>query len=354
MNRLQRYLFRNFMPVCAVALLFFILILELVDLFANLWRYLANEAPLADVCRVMLFYAPKCLSWSLPVAVLFAASYTIGSMYARNELTAVFSSGYPLFALTFPLLAFGMLLSFGLFFFEDRVVIHSLVKKNELTRILTRSDTSLSNANIVVTDESRRTVYTAEYYRDSDQTLYNVFVVVRDDRGSVQASVRSPSASWNGAAWNLTDPQVLIRRDGILVPGSADCFSFSEPPDLFRRNITSMDELPVAEAGSHIETLRRAGQPYAEDLADYYRRFSFPLTVFIVLFFSVSLAGRFKKNVLLMSLLLSLSVAVSYYVLQMVTMLLAKWEYISPFAGAWLPVAVFAAASTGILKTART
>ena len=55
-----------------------------------------------------------------------------------------------------------------------------------------------------------------------------------------------------------------------------------------------------------------------------------------------------------MSLLLSHYLAVFYYVLQMVTMLLAKWEYISPFAGAWLPVAVFAAASTGILKTART
>ena len=63
---------------------------------------------------------------------------------------------------------------------------------------------------------------------------------------------------------------------------------------------------------------------------------------------------KFKKNILLMSLLLSLSIAVSFYVTQMVTMILAKWEYISPLAGAWLPVLIFTAGSIVILRYART
>lgn len=355
MNKLQVYLFKQFLPVCFVSLLFFILILELVDLFSNLWRYLANNAPLSDVCRVMALYLPKCVSYALPIAVLFSASYTIGSMYARNELTAVFSSGYPLFALVLPLLLFGISLSFALFFFEDGVVIHSLVKKNDLNRVLTRSDASLSNANVVVMDDSARIVYTAEYYRDADRMMYDVFIVIRNSDGTLRAVVQAPSGKWDGTSWKLENPAFFsFDGEGLLTPSGPEDFVFDEPPDLFRRNITSVDELPVKEAGKHIEALRRVGLPYAEDLANYYRRFSFPFTVFIVLFFSVSLAGRFKKNILLMSLLLSLSVAVSYYVLQMVTMLLAKWEYISPLAGAWFPVVVFIVAGIGILKTART
>ena len=354
MNRFQKYLLRQFAPVCLVSLIFFILILELVDLFGNLWRYLANEASFRDVCRVLLLYVPKCVSYSMPIAVLFAASYTIGNMYAQNELTAIFSSGYPLYALTLPLLAAGLFLSAGMFFFEDRLVIHTLAKKNELNRILTRSDTSLSNANIVVMDDSGTVVYTAEYYRDSDQTLYDLFIAVRDGEGNLSAVVRAQSARWADGAWLLSSPSAFVVDGANLFPGDAGDFTFDEEPELFRRNVTSVDELPVAEAGQYIENLRRAGQPYAESLANYYRRFSFPLTIFVVLFFSVSLAGRFKKNILLMSLLLSLTVAVSYYVLQMVTMLLAKWEYISPAAGAWLPLAVFSASAFGILKTART
>jgi len=100
--------------------------------------------------------------------------------------------------------------------------------------------------------------------------------------------------------------------------------------------------------------MRKAGLPYSEQLSNYYRRFSFPLTIFIVLFFSISLGGRFRKNIMLMSLLLSLSIAVLYYVLQMVTLLFAKWEYISPLAGAWFPVLLFIFASSVLLRYART
>ena len=355
MKKIQMYLLKQFIPVFFVSLLFFILVLELVDLFSSLWRYLANEVVLADMFRVLFLYIPKCVSYSVPVAVLFAASYTIGNMYAHNELTAVFSAGYPLFALALPLLFFGVLLSVAMFFFEDRVVIHSLMKKNELNRLLTRSDLSLSNANVVVMDDSGNTVYTAEYYRDTDQILYDVFIVMRNTDGSLDAVVQSFSGSWNGNSWKFENPEIYkFDGKGGLIPGNIEDFVFDEPPDLFRRNVTSVDELPVAEAGKHIEMLRRSGFPYAEDLANYYKRFSFPFTVFIVLFFSVSLAGRFKKNILLMSLLLSLAVAVSYYILQMVTMLLAKWEYVSPLFGAWFPVVVFIGSGIGILKTART
>jgi len=127
-----------------------------------------------------------------------------------------------------------------------------------------------------------------------------------------------------------------------------------EPPETFRRNTTSVEELSAKDAKKYINFIRRAGLPHAEEVSNYYKRFSFPFTIFIVLFFSISLGGRFKKNIMLMSLLLSLSVAVLYYVLQMCTMILAKWEYISPMAGAWFPVLLFVGGSIAILRFART
>ena len=122
----------------------------------------------------------------------------------------------------------------------------------------------------------------------------------------------------------------------------------------FQRNVASVEELTAPDAKKYIQTLKKAGLPFSEHLSNYYKRFSFPLTIFIVLLFSISLGGRFKKNIMLMSLLLSLSIAVLYYVTQMITMLFAKWEYISPLAGAWSPVLLFIIASIVILKYART
>jgi len=356
MKIIQRYLITEFLPVCLVALLFFVLMLELGDLFANLWKYLTNEVPPLEILKVMALYVPKCVSYAMPLSVLFGSAYTMGTLYARNELTSVFASGYPLHALVRPLLVMGAILSFAMFFFEDRVVIHSYAERKTLSKVLLKEEESLSNSNIVVRSEDGMTVYTADYYQDKDGKLFTLYIVVRDPELSIRAIVQAPSATWDGTSWQLDDPRVYaFGPDGnVSSSSSQSSFSFIEPPESFRKNATTVEELESPEAKRFIDGMRRAGQPYAEQQANYYKRFSFPFTIFIVLFFSISLGGRFKKNIILMSLLISLSIAVSYYVTQMVTMLFAKWEYISPLAGAWFPVILFTGLSAVILKFART
>jgi lipopolysaccharide export system permease protein len=69
---------------------------------------------------------------------------------------------------------------------------------------------------------------------------------------------------------------------------------------------------------------------------------------------SVSMGGRFRKNILLMSLLASLSTAVVFYVTEMITMMMAKLGYIPPIIGAWFPVFTFIIVGLFLLKSART
>ena len=98
----------------------------------------------------------------------------------------------------------------------------------------------------------------------------------------------------------------------------------------------------------------RVGLPYAEPLSVYYKKFAFPFIMFIVVFLSVGLSGKTRKNVMLISLASCISAAVLYYVFQMVTMLMAKFGVLSPFMGAWLPVFLFVVLSVVLLKYART
>lgn len=356
MKLLQRYIITEFIPVCVVALLFFVLLLELGDLFANLWKYLANGVEPKSILSVMWLYAPKCVSYAMPMAVLFASSYTMGSFYARNELTVVFSSGFPLHRLIAPLLAIGFLLSIAMFFFEDRVVIATLGKKNALVKTLVNQENSLSNSNVVVLSENREILYSADYYQDIEKKLFSLTIVGRDGDGELKFVLQSPQGSWDGDEWILLEPSVYyVGVDGSVTYAVNEVpLALSESPDSFKRNTTSVEELSSQDAREFIKFLRRAGIPHTEQLSNYYKRFSFPFTIFIVLFFSISLGGRFKKNVLLMSLLLSISVAVVYYVVQMIAMIMAKWEYITPLSGAWIPVILFVGGGFFTLKYART
>ena len=182
MKLLQKYLIQQFFPVFFVALLFFVLMLELGDLFTNLWKYISNDVSALAILKVLWLYIPKCISYSMPMSILFASSYTMGSMYARNELTSIFASGYPLYLLIIPLLVAGLFMSFGMFFFEDRVVIHTQAEKNNLNRVLLKTQISLSNTNVVILSDDGKIVYTADYYQDAEKRLYSVLVVIKHRR----------------------------------------------------------------------------------------------------------------------------------------------------------------------------
>lgn len=110
------YMLKRFFGIFLGALLFFILILSLTDLFMNLWNYISKNVTSQQVAEIMLLYIPKTIWFSVPIAMLFATAYMLSDFYAKNELLAIFASGISLFKFTAPLLLVAVFMSFGLFF----------------------------------------------------------------------------------------------------------------------------------------------------------------------------------------------------------------------------------------------
>jgi lipopolysaccharide export system permease protein len=129
---------------------------------------------------------------------------------------------------------------------------------------------------------------------------------------------------------------------------------YRELPDTFRRNAVHVEELHTRDVRFLVLDLGRAGLPVLTAKAEYYHRFSFASASFVVMMLSISMGGRFKKNILLMSLLASLSAAVVFYVMEMITMMMARLGYIHPVIGAWLPVATFIVVGTILLQNSKT
>lgn len=357
--KLIKYIFKRFLPVFIGAMGFFSLVLLLVDLLMNLWKYMQNEASVVDVLRVMLYYLPKTLWYSIPIGILFASSYTLSQLYATNELTAIFASGVSLFKFTLPLLIFSVFMSVAMFCFEEYVVVDCMTKKNELQSELLREEKSQSNDNIVVISENGKIIYKARSYDDQQKKLYNVYIIFRDENKSLKTIINADSLLWNeqNKNWQFFNAIQYVEKNGSLFYEKADKSwesNLTEPYETFQNNTISVESVNSKDAKVYIEHLKRAGLPYSEELSIYYKKFSFPFIVFLVVFLSIGLSGRSRKNVLLISLALCISAAVLFYVIQMVTMLLAKFGYISPFWGAWFPVFLFIFLSIILLRTSRT
>jgi lipopolysaccharide export system permease protein len=347
------------MPVFIGASAFFSMVLVLVDLLMNLWKYIQNQIPAMQVMTMMMYYIPKTVWYSIPIAILFASSFTLSNLYANNELTAVFASGVSLFRFTLPILAFSIVMSFGMLVFEDRVVVPTYAKKTAMQSTMLKEEKSLNNDKIVVLGEGGNLIYKASLYDDSQQRLHDVYFILRGEDRKLQAVIRADAAQWNEEEkhWRLQNAVQYTDTDGkVVIEPVSKKFTdrLSEPPATFRNNTVSVEEVNMKDAKTYITHLQRAGLPYQEALSLYYKKFSFPFVVFIVVFLSIGLSGKTAKNVMLTSLAFSISAAVLFYVTQMVTMLLAKFGYITAFSGAWFPVILFTILSVLLLRYART
>jgi len=355
---LRMYLLRIFVPALAAALGLFVLILELVDLFANLWRYLAQAAPLFAVLRIIVLYLPTALSNGLPIALLFAASFTLASLYANNELTVIFGSGVSLARFTLPLFAIALLLCLGSFFFDDSVVLQTIKSKNELSRVLLNQRNTMSNPDVTVIARDGAVVYRAQFYDDSSQNLSGVTVIERDAQGEPISRTEAATAHWDGGRWTFGRVRRFEKAsDGSWSDKSFGTWSldrFDEKPDAFQSQNRDLSELSAKELGVYVSFLRRAGLPFAAAQAEENKRYSFAFTPIVVVLLAGAAGGRYRKNVLLASLLTSLIAATMYYVAQMITMLLAKTGAIDPRIGAWAPLVVFITAGVLLFRTART
>lgn len=358
--KLHLYLFRRFIPIFLGSLGFFALVLNLVDLLMNLTSYLQNEATAQQVMTVMLLYLPKTMWYAIPLGILFAVAYSLSDLYASNELTAVFSSGVSLIHFTYPLLIFALLMSFGLFAFENYLVVPTYSKKVTIQNELLKKEKSLNKNNIVVISDNGRIIYKARFYENTQKRLSDLYLVCRNEDKSLQAIIHADSAMWDEDAklWKLRNIIEYDYKDKNLSvvdsPDQTILERLTEDYSVFQNNVVSIPEVNAHQAKVYIEHLKRTGLPYHEELSEYYKKFAFPFIVFLVVFLSIGISGKSRKNVLLISLSLSVTAAVLFYVLMMLTMTLAKWGYASPLMGAWFPVIFFTIISILLLKYART
>ncbi len=362
MRILDRYLLKLFVPAFFGALVFFVLLLELVEMFSSFWKYLNAGAGTSQLFSIYALYAPKCASYGIPIAMLFAVSFSMGQLYSKNELISVFGSGIPLTRFVSPFLILGVLVSVGAFFFEDNVVVVFEARRAALSQTLLKTAISFSQSDVDLLSRDGLLIYHAELYNDEQQSLSGVMLLERTSDGFFVARINAESAKWSGDRWVLRRARRFFWNEDAssLTERSYAEYSqenFSEPPSSFRKVFGSIQEMSTADAQAFIERLKKntyLGEvELAGYLVEYYKKYFFHVTPFVVAMISASIGGRFRKNILLLSLLASIVLAGAFYILQMLSSLFASSGSIPPLASAVLPLGVYAALGIALFARAR-
>ncbi len=357
MKHVHRMIIKTCLLVFFITLVFFMVLLELIDVFAYLWSYIDKQVPAGDILIIVLLYIPKCVSYAMPVAMLFAISYTLGMLYANNELIAVLGGGMSFFRLILPFVFIGLIMSVFVFFFEENVVLPTFKSKNERQALVLKKPEAQAgpSSDIGFIDREHDVLLKVDAYTPQDNSLSGVFIY---DRGHARV-VYSDRAVWDGAAWIMPNAWVYEynAEHTFLVGKRVTQYRASEirqDPDKFRLTTHKIEEMNLAAASEWISELKESGLPVEAAETGYFNKFSYALRVFIVAILAASVGRVFRKNILLMYLLLSLSVSVVFFVFQLITDALAKNGIVTPWLGAFLPIMVFLAIASVMLARAQT
>lgn len=356
MKKIQLMLIKDCGLVFFLALAFFVFILELIDIFAYLWQYIDRQVAITDIVMISVLYLPKCISYAMPVALLFAISFSLGNLYANNELIGVLGAGMSFFALIVPLLCAGLILSGLVFGFEEGVVIQSLKAKTELqNKVLQRNTIARNIAEIGFIDRQTDIYLKVDNFISQENALIGLLLFERQ----IPRIIYAERAEWKENVWVLPLCYVYeYNPTRTFLQGRRElnykATQIRQSPEKFRLTTNKIEEMDLTAAATWIEELRSAGLPAQLAETGFYNKFSYALRIFIVTIIAASIGNAFRKNILLMCLLSSLVLSVVFFVFQLITDAFAKNGFLNPIWGAFLPIILFAGVGTVFLVRART
>ncbi|HVK38432.1 MAG TPA: LptF/LptG family permease [Candidatus Kapabacteria bacterium] len=373
MDRIDRYILRQFVLTFLFGILAFVVIYIAVDLMEHLDDFF--DAPVKMTTWVIIEYylysVPDIVQLVVPIAMLLASLFTMGRLDTTHELTAVRAAGRSLPRTALPLFGFALLVSLGMLYFDGWIVPMSNKGKGAIDRKYLGRGFS-GGAQDIYTRLSPTMNMTIDYFDASSSAATNVSIE-RFDTTAPVTFTRITGRSGSGLAQE-TDTSIAIRiteridaatmrydstrrlwtlHDGIARnladPLKVVVTTFDERPmpgipltprelDQSQQNV---GELTIPEFRDRIDRERIGGREINRLLVDYYARYAFPFSALIVVFFGIPASGGQRKGGAAITVAITALVSAIYLVLTEVSKAFSYGADFPPLLTAWMANLVF-------------
>jgi len=375
LDRIDRYIGRQFVLTFVFAIMAFITIYLAVDLMEHLNIFLDRNVATSIVVQYYLYSLPDILHLVVPIGVLLASLFTIGRMDTTNELTAVRAAGRSMRRVTLPLFALAIVITGTMVYFDGWVVpvankarygidrqymggglaaSYISGQRNLYLRVSPRVNLLMdffepgraeatlvtierfdSAASIVTGRITRASAAETSFAADSSRGLR---IVERIDAQRMHYdSVRKAWVLHNGIARNLSDPGRIVTEEFI----ERDAPPLPITPTELNLSQQKYQELTIEEMQDRIAQERMGGRDVDKILVDYYARFSFPFAAVIVVFFGVPFSPAQRKSGTAVQVAITALVSALYLVLTEVSKAFTYQGDLPPLVTAWLANALF-------------
>jgi len=340
-NLIDRYVLRSFLRTLIWSILAFVAIFLLVDLFDHLDNFLDDNARVISVLRYYFFKLPIIIDLCLPVSMLLASLFTLGSLSKNNEYAALLSSGVSLAKASRALVILGLVVSVGALLFREYVVPYSNEKHDDVSKYeiqgKIRQDLKAKRNFTYIGQKGE--VYIIAAFRPRPPILSGFSMEVFADSVMVRR-IDARRARWDGRKWVAEDGTIRTFRGEKETVTRFEEYRVEEsnetPADFSRREVDP-DNMNYFELKQFADWVGRNGGnpiPYRATMAN---KLAFPLVNLLMVVLGISLGAGRSKTTLWAGFGFTMGLASAYWILMDFGLSLGKTGAMPVWLSAWAP-----------------
>jgi lipopolysaccharide export system permease protein len=352
------YLTSAFAWALAIALVAFLSIFVVVDLFEKIDTYVDNKIGVATILQYNVYKVPQIILLVLPVAMLLGCLFGIGSLSRRNELLPLQNAGLSSNRILLPIYLAGLAVSLLAFVAGETVLPRANERLNRVWREEIRKEPKTrveirTNVNLLG-DDGR--LYLIGRYDARKKSMRDVVIQKFAEKTLVER-VDAREAEWRGDHWEFRhgflrrfheDTEEASAFEEMVIPG------LREKPEDFARPEKEPEEMSIGELRRFVRRTIASGGTALKEETEMHLKVSFPLCNLILVLLGTPMAARRRRSGLAMSFALAVGIAFLYYGAIRVGQALGQNETLPPLAAAWVGNILFGSVAAALLvKNAR-
>jgi lipopolysaccharide export system permease protein len=345
---LDRYLAQEMFGPFMFAFLAFLLFWAL-NIFFLAADYIINQhAPIFLVLRFVLFRIPQAIPMAFPFACLFSGLLAMGRVMGDNEVTAMRTSGIPIWRISLTPLIFGFTMFVVAYAMNEWVAPASVdLSTRTFYQIIYHTDALPVEPQFFRKDPDTGNVFYVTQVLPDNKTMQGVQIFKPARFGPWTETLQAKTAVVKSSALALQDvidtrfneqgyvtSQQKVKEVLIGLPLAETAAQFmssvnSDPWSMSSKNLSQQVNALQSQGvgGSALGTLQIS-------LAN---KLAWPFACFIGMVLAVSLALRFGKRGRTLGIALAILCFFAYYLMTSAAAAFGRNNQINPFLAAWLP-----------------
>jgi lipopolysaccharide export system permease protein len=357
MNILDRYLIKKFLFNLFFSIAAFVVIFLVVDLIENVDKFIDRDAALNLVIMYYLYFIPYIISLTLPVSMLLACLFALGSMSQHNEIVAQKSAGVSMYRMFLPLFILSLIISVLAGLFNERIVPEANLRRMDIYRYDIQNNPrniASKRNNIYLQDDKNRKVSISFFDGVKGEALR--VSIQYYDGPKLMRRIDAKKMRWKDQIWTLYGVSERTLEDSIDVLVNYDELIMPElnfkPVNLLELQ-KKPEEMSYSELEIFVKDMRKIGAVVRKWVVELHLKISYPFANFVIILFGAPIAAQKRRSGTAVGIGISLLVCFIYFLFIRTGQVLGHQGTLDPWLAAWIGNIIFGFAGIYTMIKAR-